>query len=160
MLPVPVVCPLGASCKKPIILRDLLALANAEALEKIKQLAVEHFMIAKRTYAHCVKEGCDQILRLPQNVAPDAKMNLGGASTVHCDECKKDYCFDCSSQLAAAIEAHPKATCRDHQARLNTTVMGRLNYIRNELLVSACPHCKKVRSPASPLPPSSDFLRT
>jgi hypothetical protein len=145
-LPVPVTCPLGGACKKPMILSDLLSLASAESLEKVKQLALEHFLISKKTFVHCVKEGCDQILRVPP-VAELQNLQLEpGGIDVFCDQCSANYCYACSAAMQEPLLLHPSVNCIDNRARLTTTVLGRLNYIRNELLMSACPSCKKVRT--------------
>lgn len=129
-----------------MFLKDLISYSGPESLDKIKQMALEFFLATQKLESHCIKDGCDQILRVPPKpTSEDEEARLGG-HIVFCDECNYKYCFSCSVVLQQEpATPHPNLSCAQNRSRMDISIMGRVRFVRSELLTSACPVCKKVR---------------
>ncbi len=84
-----------------------------------------------------------RLMRLPHVSAP-AEEKVAGGRVVSCDQCMQDYCYTCSNFYNALIGKHTSFTCKEQQAMLHPTIQQHVRFIQNELLVSACPRCKRV----------------
>jgi hypothetical protein len=139
-LPVPLCCPLNC---KPMVVKDLLALASPDVLEHVKQTAVEKFLIDhSHEYTHCPKTGCPQLMKVPRVKSTEEEKAAGGR-VVCCDQCMQDYCYTCSNFYNALITKHTSFTCKEQQAMLHPTIQQYVRFIQNELLISSCPRCKR-----------------
>ena len=85
------------------------------------------------------------LIKLPRPVVSDQQSRAQGGLISHCDECRLDFCYDCSMDTSKLVPPHKTETCVEARAWRHSgggDILPHRKYIEN-LLCPKCPKCLK-----------------
>jgi len=101
----PLTCP-AMGCGKPIIMRDIISLADPDDLEKIMMQSLAQYKTHHAEVFECQAIECQQV----------GKVRDGEDGTQwHCDVCLATYCVPCQEVLKESVPRHNGMSCQQYQ---------------------------------------------
>ena len=123
---------------------DIKAVVPSEAVDVITSAAVSKYIRENsQTFRFCPSAGCDQIIDLSQVVTPaseNEEEELGGAVS-YCDQCRAEYCLQCSDRDHKPRESHQGDACADTIEEANVW-RPHFQHIADTMLTLHCPSCQ------------------
>lgn len=100
--------PLRCTCGVPVIMRDIISLADPHDLEKIMMQALASYKGSNLgSIFECQAVECQQVGRYPADLSVDPKW--------HCDVCLATYCLPCQKELLEPVLGHGGMSCQEFQ---------------------------------------------
>ena len=144
LIPMPIKCPNG-NCNNEIILRDILFVAQEDALNRIKQQALSEYLKQhEQDVVLCFKTGCPQYLPVRKAKLTEKEEVEQGGYVVTCDQCLENYCIGCSIHMNQPVPQHLNISCGTKQKYSSGSIAQHAKHIRDNLTNTKCPGCKQV----------------
>ena len=136
-----------STCAELLTLDDLHSAFDTVQVERIHSLAHFSFKMVRGSteVTFCPAKGCNMLIKLPRPVVSDQQSRAQGGLISHCDECRLDFCYDCSMDTNKLVPPHKTETCVEARAWKHSgggDILPHRKYIEN-LLCPKCPKCLK-----------------
>lgn len=128
----PLTCP-GDGCAKPIIMRDVVSLAEPDDLDKIMMQSYASYKGSSANIFECMAMECQQVGRL----GTDEDMQRW-----QCDVCLATYCVLCQKVFKEAVPRHNHMSCQEYQAAVQLARTSADFDLTSMMDICLCPECK------------------
>ena len=130
----PLTCP-AAGCQKPIIMRDIISLADPDDLDKIMMQSYAQYKASNMAEIfECQAMECQQVGRLSRDDT---------GTQWHCDVCLATYCVPCQEVLKESVPRHMGMSCQQYQDAIKAArESSNFELATMGNVICPCPGCK------------------